>query len=141
MLETNSKKKDYKTLIENPAFTKLTEEKKKDLIFIHKNLRDADARVFNNKLKLTNYFKNDSENNDEDLENGKAAYIYNLPRRRMTIHESSSSLKSTVKNTISKAKDLFRQSADDEEARFGEEDLDDDADKDTGTSTFNGAIS
>jgi hypothetical protein len=141
LIEKKSKNKTYKTLRENPAYTSLSEEKKKDLQFIHKNLRDADARIFNNKLKLTNYFGDKDEISSEDVESGKGAYIYNLPRRRMTFHESAQGLKSTVKNIGSKAKDLLRQSADDDEARFEEENLDDAKDVENDAKSFNGSMS
>jgi len=133
--------KNYKTLVENPAYTSLSEEKKKDLQFIHKELRTADARVFNNKLKLVNVFdERDDEVSDVDVENGKGTYLYNLPRRRMTAHESMQGLDKTIKTFVSGAKDVFRQPADDEEARF-DEDLVDGADKDNDAKSFNGALS
>ena len=143
-IEKGKKNTNYKTLRENPAYTSLSEEKKKDLQFIHKNLRDADERVFNGKLKLVNSFSDkETELSNEDIESGKGAFIYNLPRQRMSAVEAKNNLGETVKNAYSKIKDFVRQPTDAEEARYGEDgNLTGDAQAtNDDAKSFNGAMS
>lgn len=115
----NESLKNLRTLRVNPAFESLSEEKKENARFIHKHLRDADARVQNSKLKLTSYFA--SENvTEEDRESGKGEYIYNLPRQRMIGAEAANSLAKTVKNATSRIKDIVRAPFDREEMTYEE---------------------
>jgi hypothetical protein len=115
----NEEIKGLRTLRANPAFESLSEEKKENARFIHKNLRDADARVQNSKLKLTSYFSTEDVT-EEDRESGKGEYIYNLPRQRMIGAEAANSLSKTVANFTSRIKDIVRAPFDRDEMTYEE---------------------
>jgi hypothetical protein len=105
-----------RVLRETKEFQSLSEEKKKDLIFIHRNLREADARLGTNaQMKLTKFLYNKDVTEFVD---GKGEYIYNLPKDRMSTHEASSSFGETVGRFVSGVKESWRPAADIDEASY-----------------------
>lgn len=140
-LVKNEKISKMRTLRVNPAFEALSEEKKADLRFIHKNLRDADNRIQNSKLKLTSYFSNKDNVTYEDAESGKGEFIYNLPRQRMSAVEAANSISKTVQNAYSRLKEIMAPAADREDTTFEGKRTDDDIDKEDSTDSFNSSMS
>jgi len=114
---------DFRDSYIHPDFDKLNDKEKEDLRFIHKNLTDADNRLYTiPEKKLT-----------QELEDG--TIIYNLPKDRMSGIEATYKAGGIIGTFKSKFEDLLRPPADEDsenitnqeygsESKFGTNELD-----------------
>lgn len=100
---------DFQEQYVHPEFAKLTDKEKEDLRFIHKNLLEADERLYSiPERKLT-----------KELEDG--TLIFNLPRDRKSNIEAAYDGGGVINTFKSKFEDLFRPPADSDEEAFTQE--------------------
>lgn len=93
----------------HPEFAKLSEAEKEDARYIHKNLIEADDRLYSSPEKKLTKQMNDG------------TYIYNLPRERQSRIEAIKT-GDNIKNFKSKIEDLRRPPADEDEMNVEEYD-------------------
>lgn len=103
-----SKDEDFKKLRVNPQFEKLSEDKKDALRFIHKQLIEADERLYISPEKKLG----------KALEDG--SYIHYLPRQRMGTIEAASRGNTLITRFKSKLEDMIRPPADEDEMNIEE---------------------
>ncbi len=102
----------FKELKENPEFNKLNDKEKEALRFIHKNLIEADERLYAHPDKKL----------IKQLEDG--SYIFYLPKDRMSNIEAMYSTNKKWDNFKSKFEDLVRPPADEDELNVTQDEYD-----------------